>query len=655
MSLGNHRESLISSKEGGEAMSMFFDFGSPLQEIENTNQSTFHSHESRGGIRVSLACVPCRSRHVKCGAEMPSCSRCQQDDKPCFYAKSRRGMRDKNAPRKRGSVKEQARGQSASDQSGYPSSSGSLVGNSSDSWAGLSSGAPSPASSSSRLSSIQPVVDPRRLIDLYYNFFHKAHPYIIPKSQLLSRWESDPESLRHLLPVMQYIGSLYAPDLSSLEFRAIALGQLDRPDLPPNGFTVQTLLLLAIAIHGEGERDHARVVLDRNIYIALEIGMNQRAFAGIERDPILAESWRRTYWGLFIADGAFAGIASASSFLLSGVEAQVDLPCEDYDYECGCIPRPRTLFEYDSRDFEDEMPIFSSFTYLIDLTRIMGTILSITNITGKELEPAVTNADAMLVNWKIHLPKEKQGVVDKNEEIDQLLFQAHNMLQTLLLYIHRPLSRLYHSPLEKLSRCAPPPPSTSSSGTQDLTHWIHTKKAIDAAQTAINLYALPSPILLHTPLGICGITKATLANLSACAYLFDPRGEKGGNAWKMTRDRIRLGLGATKTFAQVWGGARSTERELKKIARGVFADVGLGVEGGRGRGRGRGGRGTSEFVGMASGRDGAAGLGFVAMGNGLDDMGYGGGASFDAGFNSGDLQYLGDLTGLQVGLDAVTR
>jgi hypothetical protein len=102
---------------------------------------------------------------------MPSCSRCQQDDKPCFYAKSRRGMRDKNAPRKRASVKEQGRGRSASDQSGYPSSSGSLVGNSSsESWPGLSSGAPSPASPSSRLSSIQPAVDPRRLIDLYYKF-----------------------------------------------------------------------------------------------------------------------------------------------------------------------------------------------------------------------------------------------------------------------------------------------------------------------------------------------------------------------------------------------------------------------------------------------------------------------------------------------------
>lgn len=106
------------------------------------------------------------------------------------------------------------------------------------------------------------------------------------------------------------------------------------------------------------------------------------------------------------------------------------------------IPRPRNLSEYDSRDFEDETPIFSSFTYLIDLVRIIGTILSINDITGKNLEPAVTNADAMLVNWKLHLPVEKQGVVDKNEEVDELLFQAQNLLQTYVL-IPFSLSSIY--------------------------------------------------------------------------------------------------------------------------------------------------------------------------------------------------------------------
>ncbi|KAF7863810.1 hypothetical protein EAF04_006775 [Stromatinia cepivora] len=633
-----------------DPLAMFFDFGTPVQEAQNIYKNTAQRHESRGGIRVSLACVPCRSRHVKCGAEMPSCSRCQQDDKPCFYAKSRRGMRDKNASRKRSSAKEQFRGRSVgAEQGGYSTPAGSLVENSSsESWTGAVSDAPmSPGSSSSRLNNVKPV-DPRRLIDLYYNFFHKAHPYVIPKHHFLSRLKSDPDSLNNLLSVMQYIGSLYAPDLPSAEFRAIALSQLDLPSLPQNGFSVQALLLLAIAIHAEDERGKARVILDRNICMALDIGMNHRTFAGVERDPMLAESWRRTYWGLYVLDGVFSGIACASSFILSAVESHVDLPCEAHEYESGHIPRPRTLSEYDSRDFEDEIPIFSSFTYLIDLVRIIGTILSINDITGKNLEPAVTNADAMLVNWKLHLPVEKQGVVDKNEEVDELLFQAQNLLQTLLVVIHRPLSRLYHSPLEKISRCAPPPPTSPPTGNEDLTRWLHTKKTTEAAQTAINLYALPSPILLHTPLGICGITKATLANLSACAYVYDNRGDecrgeregKESTEWRMARDRIRLGLGATKVLAGVWEGARGTERELKIIARGVFENTSTGVERSRGSTPGIGaGMGNTSIHGAFAERR----MGFKGTGGHVME------GDFEEDFRVGELEYLGILNGLAVG------
>lgn len=85
--------------------------------------------------------------------------------------------------------------------------------------------------------------------------------------------------------------------------------------------------------------------------------------------------------------------------------------------------------EYESRDFEDETPVFSSYAYLIDLVRISGSLLPLDTTPAEYLESAVVNADAMLVNWKLHLPKEKQSVVDKNEEIDEVLFQAHNFLQ----------------------------------------------------------------------------------------------------------------------------------------------------------------------------------------------------------------------------------
>jgi len=114
---------------------------------------------------------------------------------------------------------------------------------------------------------------------------------------------------------MLYIGSLYAPEISSLELRDTALKLLDSPNLPPNGFTVLALLLAGIASHCEDEFGQCQAILDRAVYLALEIRMNSRTFANMERDPVLAESWRRTYWGLYLTEATIAGIRRAPSFL----------------------------------------------------------------------------------------------------------------------------------------------------------------------------------------------------------------------------------------------------------------------------------------------------------------------------------------------------
>ncbi|TVY28318.1 hypothetical protein LHYA1_G003698 [Lachnellula hyalina] len=589
-------------RDGEQNMSMFFDFGT-AQELGDFQPSTTTQNQetaSRGGIRVSLACIPCRSRHVKCGAEMPNCSRCLQDDKPCFYAKSRRGMRDRNAPRKKspqgGKVSPVLGPQVFRDHNAM----GYAIGTSSSgSYTGLSSETSlSPASSSLKSAS------PARLIDLYYNFFYKAHPFVLPRYYFFSRLENDPESLKHLRAVIQYIGSLYAPDIPSAEHKELALSQLDLPNMPPNGFTVQTLLLIAIVFHCDDEMDRAREVLDRAIYLALELRMNSREFANIERDPVLAESWRRTYWGLFVTDSMIAGITRAPSFMPPAY----------------VIPRARTFAEYDDRDFEDETPIFSSFTYLVDLCRIFGSLLNLDQLSMKDRELAVANADAMLVNWKLHLPPEKRGVIDKDEQVDELLFQAQGLLQVLLIFIHRPLSRLAHSPIEKISRCAPPP-SSLTSPPNPRTLWLHTRKTILAAETAIDLLALPCPLLNHTPLSACSFTLTTLACLSACCYVLE------GQEWLRMRDRVRLGLGGLKAFGEVWGTSRRTEGETKRIARAVFEAGGTG----------EGSSGMSPETGQ-----------LVNSGDSVEQIGFGGAGDMMGGMEMGwedlrEMEYLGML------------
>jgi hypothetical protein len=59
---------------------------------------------------------------------------------------------------------------------------------------------------------------------------------------------------------------------------------------------------------------------------------------------------------------------------------------------------------------------------------MVGPLLVLERTPSKEIGSAVGKLDNMLVNWKPHLPREKQDVVNKNEEVDEILFQAHNLL-----------------------------------------------------------------------------------------------------------------------------------------------------------------------------------------------------------------------------------
>ncbi|EHK99625.1 hypothetical protein M7I_4499 [Glarea lozoyensis 74030] len=140
--------------------------------------------------------------------------------------------------------------------------------------------------------------DGGHFVSRYFEFFHKAHPFILPRRQFLERVQSDPSSLDHLLRVLKYIGALYTPGPQTDTLRRLAHEKLTSHDLPSNGFSVQALLLFSIAIHCSDEYAAAEIYLDKAIDIALSIGLNTSDFAlqNAENDAILAESWRRTWW-----------------------------------------------------------------------------------------------------------------------------------------------------------------------------------------------------------------------------------------------------------------------------------------------------------------------------------------------------------------------
>ena len=173
----------------------------------------------------------------------------------------------------------------------------------------------------------------RLFISAFYYSFWPCHPFLPSKRDIDDYLKSsEAESLIHAI---NHIGSLYArvgdSGLPSMAF----LPNLH--EFPQNCFAVQSLILLAISSHMSNNPAQAQAFLQTAIDIALAIGLHRNdfgAFNGKENHTI-TESWRRTWWELYILDTMFAGLNQTSNMCLKDVESDVLLPCEEVIYHNG--------------------------------------------------------------------------------------------------------------------------------------------------------------------------------------------------------------------------------------------------------------------------------------------------------------------------------
>lgn len=175
------------------------------------------------------------------------------------------------------------------------------------------------------------------VLDSYYEYFHNSHPFVLPHQHLQTRLVTDPASLEYLLPVMEYLGAVYTSGANKDRFKILAQEKLNNTNLPATGFSIQALMLFSLALHCSDEYETAEIYLDKAIDIALSLNMQCEDFTWQhgEYDPVLAESWRRTWWTLYCIDALFAAISHYSSHRLQIIAADMKLPCEDTEYESG--------------------------------------------------------------------------------------------------------------------------------------------------------------------------------------------------------------------------------------------------------------------------------------------------------------------------------
>ncbi|KAK4062884.1 transcriptional regulator family: Fungal Specific TF [Trichoderma harzianum] len=341
---------------------------------------------------------------------------------------------------------------------------------------------------------------------------------------------------------MEYIGSFYRHNPIGAE-----LFPGNDASIETDGF-VQNALLRAMAKSMCDDKSGAEVFLARAIQQASFIGMHEKSFADTvaDNDPILAESWRRTWWMLYLTDANF-----------SVTRRDFDIPLQ-----------AATLLDYRSREFALDDKPFSSFAYLIDATEIFIAALRASTQYQDiiEAESLCGDLEARIISWFLMLPLNKRELTVTPGLMDQLMFQSHMMMYTSLAFIHRPLSNLRYDPAEDISTCGPPPPPLEqNSGYTRIAHGVHSEKLFQAIRKQTQcLILLPMRAAQLSPFVICMIACSTIAYLVASKLAL-----KADEA-EAARSRIRISLATLRMDEDAWPRAKKILMELKRIAQAIL-------------------------------------------------------------------------------------
>lgn len=170
-------------------------------------------------------------------------------------------------------------------------------------------------------------------ISSFFEIFHPCHPFLLPRAQFLALLRSRP--IPHVVLAMQYAGSFYHPSASNelaREALANALAQIQTKD----GYYVQAMLLMVLGLQSAGHVEQANAMVCSAAELAIQLGMNKREYAWIHGNGSsqMEESWRRTWWELYVVYGCLAGM-NYISFRLSDVETDCLLPSEEDEYFSG--------------------------------------------------------------------------------------------------------------------------------------------------------------------------------------------------------------------------------------------------------------------------------------------------------------------------------
>ncbi|OJJ70840.1 hypothetical protein ASPBRDRAFT_43695 [Aspergillus brasiliensis CBS 101740] len=490
-----------------------------------------------------LACTECRKQHLKCDAKSPTCSRCLQNRLKCNYLPSRRGGRRKTRETYRqhhdASSADLLLSPHTTDMNGRDASS-TISGQQNQRITPVAEGQDQDAADSDA-----------RLVRLYYENFHSAHPILVPAPLYEER--KYPAYLHEVVTLIggHFLSSAPIPDMASVQLSASG----ERTPCK-----VQALLLYSILSCARGECSQAHTSFSQAVDIALELGMYRQEFASTSSNAVEAESLRRTWWELFIVDVYMAALQKRVVLRCSGVPYDVALPCEESVYANHTnIPSPPTLAGFNKRIFTDEETSYSSFSYRIEAVCILARVLVLNSLpeTHRDHLQAVENA---LVSWTNHLPPNKVDIVDTYGSVDEILFQAHTTIHFAAMLLHLPRSSL--RPVCPETEC-PICPVIPSRLSPSFTRHVHDIKATEASKQLSNLLSVRPSVQRYSPFVVFSLVLCGMVQLATSRIHSSECSDHHCN-------RIILVLGCLKTLKQKWPIANRAHYFLRSVAAETF-------------------------------------------------------------------------------------
>jgi len=508
---------------------------------------------------ASLACYQCRKRHQKCDGAMPACTRCTSSSTTCTYLPSRRGLSGRQEQHQNGSVRAT---QHLPPPFPSPSSATSTAPRGPNEYTHtpnrVDASFDSAGTAQLNVDSMFSPTERSHLVGQYYSHFHRSHPMLVPRLHFHNQNYPD-----FLIVACCVVGHHFASYKPSADCIAKALSMTISAEGSDKIFRIQAFVLLALVFLGSHEMGRTSDCLGRAASLAHEAKLDS-VEACILQDSATTldrESARRTWWELYAVDALLALLEARPPKLTTQSPHKMPfVPCADNSYEATDLGKPQpTYADFERRLFLPNATSFSSHFYRIEAVNLVRRVCPLFTRNDADLQELEATSNE-IASWLYNIPDSSFTSPESPEESDQILLQAHLLVQVASIFLHFPRSNLPSSGPSAIDvtclRKALPGMENSKQ---------HAIKSIAASKELCHIASLPSLQESHSPLAICGFLLGCAVQLSAASLFRAPNFDQ-----KQCRHRVVLMLSALRYTGKAWPGAQSALHHLQPFADAVF-------------------------------------------------------------------------------------